>query len=125
MRNIPKRNYNFTDKFLLDIVGERMLTIINIYINSNKEDIQNAIEDCHHAFPESLEEFVRWTQSTDSYYTSKVTYMDNLGITTETLQFLTTGHSLTGEPGTHVTMKMLKKELTELKKIMQLDQQVA
>ena len=121
MAGMPKRNYNFTDKTLLDIVGERMLTIINIYINSNK-DIQNAIENCHHDFPESVEEFVLWTKSTDSYYTSKVTYMKRLGITTETLQFLTTGHLMTGEPGMHVTMKMLKQELTELKKIIQLDQ---
>ena len=80
-----KDNYNFANKQLLDIVGERIITKINLVLQLG-EPILAMLKENHWGIPDSIEEYKRWlsyTSDDDSYWKDKVAKLQAAGITLE------------------------------------------
>lgn len=83
--HFAKRNYNFVNKELLDIVGERIILKINLYLKHGQKILDLLAKD-HWLIPDSMDSWKDMEFSTNSYYIEKTKKLSETGITKEMLQ---------------------------------------
>jgi len=99
-----KSNYNFANRDLLEVVGERLLFKLNLYKKYGKV-VEAALRS--HAIPDSLADFNSWKRSTDTYFIKRLGMLEAAGVTEEMLK------EVTENP--EYTMKDLRKDCNGLK----------
>lgn len=80
-----KRNYNFANKQLLDIVGERIILKINLYLKHGQKILDLLAED-HWLISDDFSYYIRMENSKDQYYIDKAKKLAEVGITKEMFQ---------------------------------------
>lgn len=112
-----KDNYNLASRELLDIVGGRMLTAVNLALELGQEALQ--IAQRAGSLPDDMYDFMRWnkiaetrTDSSGDYAKSKVEAWKQAGITLEVVERIQTSPKY--------TMKQMMKDIRDLKQIMKM-----
>lgn len=103
-----KRNYNFANKELLDLVGERIILKINLYLKHGQKILDLLAED-HWLIPDDFSYYIRMENSKDKYYVDKAKKLADAGITKEMFQ------DVIDNPV--YTRKNLNKDCNGLKKV--------
>ncbi|MFA5025699.1 MAG: hypothetical protein WC503_04290 [Candidatus Shapirobacteria bacterium] len=103
-----KRNYNFANKQLLDIVGGRIILKINLYLKHGQKILDLLAKD-HWLIPDSLDSWKDMEFSTNSYWVEKTKKLAEVGITKEMIK------DVVDNPV--YTRKNLNKDCKSLKKV--------
>lgn len=127
----PKKSYCFNNKELLDILGERIITAVLVYMNGN-DKIRALMEKDHRALPESVKEFQQLTekaienaQKADDYYVKKFRALNEAGLNVGIFANMLGGIKYDGTLGTKYDMKNLRKDCSELSKCWKAEQRKA
>jgi len=97
-----KDNYSLSSKAVLDIIGDRMLTFVNMALlcpGLNDSGLSH--------WPETLSEWQRMQNSNDNYYVQKVRALVDAGLTDEIME-KAVRHEV-------YTQKEMKKDIADLK----------
>lgn len=105
--NAIKNNYNFASNDLLSIVGDRMIMKINLW-KKYGEKVETLLENDHWCIPDNVFEYNRIAKDKNDYYTKKMKKLHDAGITLNDIKEAQNGP---------YTMKDLKKDMADLKKI--------
>jgi len=104
-----KRNYNFANKDLLDIVGERLIIKINLYRKYGQKILDLFAKD-HWLIPDNLYSWEDMEFSTNPYFVEKAKKLAAAGITKEMIK------DVCNNPV--YTRKDLNKDCAGLKKVL-------